>query len=177
MREWLLAPGLVAMIAMLVGPGLVGFGLAGPGRAAEPVVAYTITNGSEIPGSLTGAPGDAARGRALYETGARAGCPACHGVPGAANEAATAPDLSGPDLSGPDLSGPDLSGIGGRMNAGAIRLWIAAPGAIAEAAEMPAFYAAGQRDGAEDPLYGGPALTAAEVEDLVAYLAALRNLN
>ena len=162
MRERLLAPGLVAMIAMLVGSGL-----AGPGQAAEPVVAYTITNGSEIPGSLTGAPGDAARGLALYETGARAGCPACHGVPGAANEVATAPDLSG----------PDLSGIGGRMNAGAIRLWIAAPGAIAEAAEMPAFYAAGQRDGAEDPLYGGPALTAAEVEDLVAYLAALRNLN
>ena len=40
---------------------------------------------------------------------------------------------------------------------------------------MPAFYAAGQRDGADDPLYGGPALTAMEVEDLVAYLASLRD--
>jgi hypothetical protein len=39
---------------------------------------------------------------------------------------------------------------------------------------MPAFYAAGQRLGADDPLYGGPALTAAEIEDLVAYLAGLR---
>ena len=39
---------------------------------------------------------------------------------------------------------------------------------------MSAYYAAGQRDGAEDPLYGGPALTAAEIEDLVAYLATLR---
>jgi hypothetical protein len=38
---------------------------------------------------------------------------------------------------------------------------------------MPAYYAAGQRSGAEDPLYGGPALTAAEVEDLVAYLSGL----
>ncbi len=172
MREWLLAPGLAAMIAMLVGPGLVGSGLAGSGQAAEPVVAYTITNGSEIADSLTGAPGDADRGRALYETGARAGCPACHGVPGAANESVTAPDLSAPDL-----SGPDLSGIGGRMNAGAIRLWIVAPVAIAEDTAMLAFYAAGQRDGAEDPLYGGPALTAVEIEDLVAYLAALRNLD
>ena len=53
--------------------------LAGPGRAAEPVVAYTITNGSEITISLTGVPGDAARGRALYGGEARAGCPACHG--------------------------------------------------------------------------------------------------
>ena len=127
--------------------------LAGPGRAGEPVVAYTITNGSEITDSLTGTPGDVTRGRALYEAEARAGCPACHGVPGVVNEAAT-----------PDLSGPGLSGIGGRMNAGAIRLWIIAPGAIAEDATMPAFYAPGQRDGADDPLYGGPALTATEVE-------------
>ncbi|MGR3717707.1 MAG: c-type cytochrome [Thermohalobaculum sp.] len=134
--------------------------LAGPGRAAEPVVAYTITNGSEITISLTGVPGDAARGRALYGGEARAGCPACHGVPGAAGAAA---------------STPDLAGVGGRLSAGAIRLWIVAPVAIDPEAAMPAFYAAEQRDGADDPLYGGPALTAAEIEDLVAYLAALRD--
>jgi sulfur-oxidizing protein SoxX len=133
--------------------------LAGPGRAAEPVVAYTITNGAEISASLTGAPGDAARGRALYGGEARAGCPACHGAPGSGGEAASA---------------PDLAGVGGRLSAGAIRLWIAAPSAIAEETAMSAYYAAGQRDGAEDPLYGGPALTAAEIEDLVAYLATLR---
>ncbi len=134
--------------------------LAGPGRAAEPVVAYTITNGSEITISLTGVPGDAARGRALYGGEARAGCPACHGVPGAAGAAA---------------STPDLAGVGGRLSAGAIRLWIVAPVAIDPEAAMPAYYAAEQRDGADDPLYGGPALTAAEIEDLVAYLAALRD--
>ncbi len=134
--------------------------LAGPGRAAEPVVAYTITNGSEITISLTGVPGDAARGRALYGGEARAGCPACHGVPGAAGAA---------------TSTPDLAGVGGRLSAGAIRLWIVAPVAIDPETAMPAFYAAGQRDGADDPLYGGPALTAAEIEDLVAYLAALRD--
>ena len=58
--------------------------LAGSGRAAEPVVADTIAKGSGITASLTGAPGDAARGQALYGGEARAGCPACHGVPGAA---------------------------------------------------------------------------------------------
>jgi sulfur-oxidizing protein SoxX len=133
--------------------------LAGSGRAAEPVVVYTITNGSEITESLTGAPGDAARGRAIYAGEARAGCPACHGMPGIAGKAATA---------------PDLSGLGGRLSEGAIRLWIVAPSAITEDTAKPAFYAAGQRGGAEDPLYGGPALTAAEIEDLVAYLVSLR---
>ena len=135
--------------------------LAGPGRAAEPVVAYTITNGSEITGSLTGAPGDAARGRAIYAGAARAGCPTCHGIPGAAGSA-------------PDLAGPELENAGGRLSEGAIRLWIVAPSAIVEDTAKPAYYAAGQRDGAEDPLYGGPALTAAEIEDLVAYLVSLR---
>ena len=145
MRVSLLVPGWVVMIVLL----------AGSGRAAEPVVAYIITNGGEITASLTGAPGDAARGRALYGGEARAGCPACHGAPG---EAAPA---------------PDLAGVGGRLSAGAIRLWIVAPVAIDPETAMPAYYAAGQRDEAEDPLYGGPALTAAEIEDLVAYLAAL----
>ena len=148
MRVLVWVPGWVAVIVML----------AGSGRAAEPVVAYTIANGSEITASLTGAPGDAARGRALYGGEARAGCPVCHGVPGAAGEAASA---------------PDLAGVGGRLSAGAIRLWVAAPVAIDPETAMPAFYAAGQRGEAEDPLYGGPALTAAEIEHLVAYLTAL----
>jgi sulfur-oxidizing protein SoxX len=81
-------------------------------------------------------------------------------VPGAAGEAASA---------------PDLAGVGGRLSAGAIRLWVVAPAAIDPETAMPAYYAAGQRDEAEDPLYGGPALTAAEIEDLVAFLAALRD--
>ncbi len=154
MRVSLRVPGLVPVLLSMI------VALAGSGRAAEPVVAYTITNGSEITISLTGVPGDAARGRVLYGGEARAGCPACHGVPGAAGAAA---------------STPDLAGVGGRLSAGAIRLWIVAPVAIDPEAAMPAFYAAEQRDGADDPLYGGPALTAAEIEDLVAYLAALRD--
>jgi sulfur-oxidizing protein SoxX len=136
---------------------LTALALASPSRGAEPVVAYTITDGTRIPASLTGAPGDAARGRELFAEEPRAGCAGCHGPPGAAG----------------GWTALDLAGIGGRMEPGAIRLWIAAPAALAPGTAMPAFYVAGQRDGAEDPLYGGPALTAAEVEDLVAYLAGL----
>jgi len=128
-----------------------------PAQAAEPVVAFTIIDASEIPESLTGATGDPERGRAIFVSEPRAGCPACHGVPTSAGGAP---------------QGPDLTGVGGRLTSGAIRLWIVAPEVLRPDTPMPAFYAAGQRIGAEDPLYGGPALTAAEVEDLVAYLSA-----
>jgi sulfur-oxidizing protein SoxX len=144
---------------------LASIGAANPGfaGAAGLVDAYTITNGSEIAEKLTGAtgaPGDAARGRALYAGEARAGCAVCHGVPGA---------VSG------DAPAPGLIGVGGRLSPGAIRLWIVAPETFDPETDMPAFYAAGQRQGASDPLYGSPALTAAEIEDLVAYLTDLNN--
>ena len=132
--------------------------LAAPAQADDPVVAYTIVNAREIAESLTRTPGDARRGQALYHAEERAGCPACHGLPGAA-EARTA---------------PDLAEVGTRLSPGEIRLWIVAPSVIAEDTAMPAYYAAGQRRGAEDPLYGGPILTAAEIEDLVTYLATLK---
>lgn len=130
---------------------------AGPGRAAGPVVAYTITDGAGITESLTGGPGNAAAGSRLFADEPRAGCAGCHGLPGAAGERSAA----------------DLAGIGSRMEPAAIRLWVVAPAVIAPETEMPAFYAAGQRTGADDPLFGGPALTADEIEDLVAYLAGL----
>ena len=131
------------------------------------MVAYTITNGAGITDSLTGAPGDAARGQVLYAGEARAGCAACHGVPGALGA------LEALGVLGEAATAPDLSSVGGRLSAGAIRLWIVAPVVLAPETAMPAYYAAGQRYGVDDPLYGGPALTAAEIEDLVAYLASL----
>lgn len=128
-----------------------------PAWAADPVVAYTITDASEIPESLTGAAGDPERGRAIYASEPRAGCHVCHGIPASTGGAP---------------QGPELTGVGARLTAGAIRLWIVAAEVLRPDTPMPAFYAAGQRTGADDPLYGGPALTAAEIEDLVAYLSA-----
>jgi len=148
----------------MVASVLIAIPPAGLARAAEPVAAYTITDGSEIADSLTGAPGDAARGRALYAQEPRACCPDCHCIPG--QPAGESPAMR--------TEGPDLAGVGIRLSAGAMRLWIIAPSALEEETEMPFFYGAGQRLGAGDPLYGGPARTAAEVEDLVAYLGSLR---
>lgn len=136
-----------------------------PARPAadEPVVSYTIVDGRTIPESLTGAPGDPERGRALYTGDPRAECAACHGEPGAKGETGERGDAPA----------PDLSGVGARLSPGELRLWLVAPEVPDEDTTMPAYYAAGQRTGAQDPLYGGPRLTAGEIEDLVAYLTGL----
>lgn len=123
---------------------------------AGPVVPYTISDGAAIEESLTGVPGDPARGEALFATESTPGCAACHSLSGSSG----------------DRKGPDLAGLGERLTPGEIRLWIVAPGVVAPGTSMPPYYAAGQRRDPGDPLYGGPALTAQQVEDLVAYLAA-----
>lgn len=129
---------------------------SGSALAADPVVPYTITDGSAIEESLTGEPGDPEQGRALFTASSPADCASCHGLPGSAQ----------------DRTGPDLAAVGGRLTPGEIRLWIVAPEVRVPGTAMPSYYAAGQRRDPDDPLYGGPALTAAQVEDLVAYLAA-----
>lgn len=112
----------------------------GTAAIADPVP-YVIVNGAEIPESLTGAPGDPARGAALFgDPGV--GCSDCHG-----------------------------RDVGADLSPGVLRLWIVAPEARDPDVSMPAFYGADPpaADGS-DP--GGPRLSAAEVEDLVAYLSA-----
>lgn len=123
-------------------------------------VPYRISNGREIQHSLTGEPGDPVAGRALFYNASRTGCSLCHGSPELPREPADARDA------------PDLYRVGGRLTTGHMRLWVVAPEAIQGASTMPAFHKPGQRIDPSDPLFGGPTLTAAEVEDVVAYLAA-----
>ncbi|HSF94180.1 MAG TPA: c-type cytochrome [Thermohalobaculum sp.] len=144
-------------IRVLIGIWLAVLALAPvPAPAAEPIVAYTIADGSRIDASLTGAAGNPDAGAALFFSAAPGGCAGCHGMPGTGGGGAA-----------------DLAGLGARRTPGEIRLWIVAPEVIAPETGMPAFYAPGQRLEPDDPLYGGPALTAQQVEDLVAYLSAL----
>jgi len=133
---WLLAGALPALAQ-----GEPEGGGAEAAAGADGVVAYTVRDAAEIPESLTGSPGDAAAGEALFA--GEAGCTACHEAQ------------------------PPGAGLG----QGEIRLWIVAPMIIAPETEMPAFYLAGQRRGPEDPRFGGPQLNAREIEDIVAYLA------
>ena len=127
--------------------------LAAPAGAQDRVVAYQIVDASEIPASLTGRSGDATAGRGLYFD-QRTGCSGCHGSPGGPQSA----------------EAPRLDGVAARMSPGEIRLWLVAPDVRAPGTRMPAYYALGQRSDPNDPRYGEPALTASEIEDLVAFL-------
>lgn len=148
-----------AMIVSLVAAAASAHRVAG---AQSPrVVPYTIENAREIPESLTGLVGDGERGRQLYFDRERSGCSGCHGSPGG----------PGAEAVGQGSNAPSLAGVAGRMSLGAIRLWLVAPDVLKPGSAMPAYYAAGQRDNPNDPRFGEPRLTAAEIEDLVAYLA------
>lgn len=150
------AAGLVLAICPLLGAVAAEPGAAEPADGVAGAVAYTIVDGVAITESLTGASGDPDLGARIYFSAAEGGCAGCHGTPGAGGSTA-----------------PDLADAGARLGAGGVRLWIVAPQAMDPTLASHSFFAAGQRTGAADPRHGGPHLTAAEVEALVAYLGAL----
>jgi len=132
---------------------------AGPALAADHTSAPYQVVGDEIPASLTGAPGDPVRGRAVA-AGREGNCLACHHMP-----------IPEQQFHG-DI-GPTLAGIGARLTPGALRLRLVDPKRLSATTIMPAFYVV---DGLErvEPYYRGrPALNAEQIEDLVAYLASL----
>lgn len=126
----------------------------------ERVVAYSIVDARTIPDSLTGRDGDPEKGRQLYFDREQAGCSGCHGSPGGPGAQANAAGDAA----------PSLSGLSQRMDRGAARLWLVAPGVLRPDTAMPAYYAAGQRQDKNDPRFGEPRLSAQEIENLLAYL-------
>lgn len=145
-------------------------GIAGPLLAgavwssvaiAQTVASYVIVDGRTIPASLTGRPGDAEAGRKLYFDRTLTGCSGCHGSPGGPG---AQPNADG-------QSAPRLSGLASRMEVGEIRMWLIAPKLINPLTSMPGYYELGQRKDERDPEFGGPRLTAEEIEAIVAYLA------
>ena len=111
--------------------------------------------GDGIPKSLTGKPGVASRGKALLAKRGAANCLECHSV-------------KDKDLAGGGTKGPALDGIGAVLTPAQLRLSVVDMGRSNPKAGMPSFHKADAA--AKD----GPKLTAAEVEDVVAYLASLK---
>ncbi len=149
MKIWITIAGAIALV-----------GTSAAMADVERVVSYTIVNAREIPESLTGSDGNPELGRRLYFDRAQTGCSGCHGSPSGPG---AQPNSSGP-------AAPPLSGIASRRTEGRLRLWLVAPEVIRPGTEMPAYYTVGQRSDPEDPRYGEPRLSAAEIEDLLAYL-------
>ena len=144
---------------------LVALPIVAHGQEQDRVVAYQIVDASEIPASLTGQSGDAEAGRKLYFDRELTGCSGCHGSPaGPGAEAGQGAD-----------GAPPLTRVSARMPEGTIRLWLVAPEVLSPETTMPAYYRIGQRTDPNDPRFGEPLLSAAEIEDLVAYLLTVRD--
>ena len=120
---------------------------------------YTVT-GDSIMESLTGAPGDAMRGRALVLNRTNT-CILCHSGP--FPEEKFQGDLA-----------PNLAGSGSRWSVGQLRLRLVDASRLKPGTIMPSYYRVDGLDRVAQPWRGKPVLSAEQIEDIVAYLATLR---
>lgn len=132
-----------------------------PGNAsAGPLEPFRV-DGDSVTAPLGGHSGDAARGERLVRDRERGNCLICHSVPVAAER------FQG------DL-GPPLAGVGSRLNAGQLRLRLIDQTRINPDTIMPAYYRIGGLVRVAPRYQGQPALTAAEIEDVIAWLVTLK---
>ena len=131
--------------------------LLGGGAAAQPVVV-----GDAIPASLSGVPGDAARGRAIVLDRQRGLCLLCHNGP--FPEERFQGDLA-----------PSLAGAGSRLSVGQLRLRMVDGRRLNPDTIMPSYYSLDGLVRVGRAWQGKTVLTAEEIEDVVAFLATLRD--
>jgi L-cysteine S-thiosulfotransferase len=117
--------------------------------------------GDGIPASLTGMPGDAARGRALVLARGTT-CILCHSGP--FPETRFQGDLA-----------PDLTGAGNRWSVSQLRLRLVDASRFNPETIMPSYYRTDGLVRVGRNFAGKPILSGAEIEDIVAYLATLRD--
>ncbi|MGD9507560.1 MAG: sulfur oxidation c-type cytochrome SoxX [Geminicoccaceae bacterium] len=122
---------------------------------------YRLVDGG-IPESLTGAPGDPARGRALVADRRVGLCLLCH---------------SGPFPEEP-LQGelaPDLTATGDRLSAAQLRLRLVDSRSLDVGSIMPSYYRVDGLERVGEAWRGRPILSAGQIEDVVAFLVTLRS--
>ena len=142
------------------GPILAGALLALPGfAAAEELRSYAVV-GDAIPMSLTGVPGDPFRGRAIT-VNRQSTCILCHNGP--FPEERFQGDLA-----------PSLAGAGARWSEGQLRLRLVDASRLNPATIMPSYYRIDGLTRVGAAWRGKPILSAEQIEDVVAYLATLR---
>jgi sulfur-oxidizing protein SoxX len=132
--------------------------LACPARAEE-LKPYTVT-GDSIAESLTGASGDATRGRKLIVERINT-CILCHSGP--FPEEKFQGDLA-----------PNLAGAGSRWSIPQLRLRLVDASRLNPSTIMPSYYRIDGLDRVASNWRGKPILSAEQIEDIVAYLATLR---
>ncbi|HET7881352.1 MAG TPA: sulfur oxidation c-type cytochrome SoxX [Acetobacteraceae bacterium] len=110
---------------------------------------------------LTDAPADPVRGRAIVEDRQLSACLLCHAGP------FPAPHLQG-------TIGPSLDGVGSRLSPGQIRLRLVDARKLNPDTVMPPYYVVDGLNRVGQAWQGRPALSAQQIEDVVAFLATLR---
>jgi L-cysteine S-thiosulfotransferase len=126
---------------------------------AQQLRPYVVT-GDSIKESLTGSLGDATRGRALVLERTNT-CILCHSGP--FPEERFQGDLA-----------PSLAGSGSRWSAGQLRLRLVDASRLNPGTIMPSYYRLDGLDRVAPNWRGKPILSAEQIEDIVAYLATLR---
>ena len=144
----------------MAGPILAGalFTLFGE-AIAQDLRSYAVV-GDAIPASLTGAPGDAARGRALVVDRSST-CILCHSGP--FPEQRFLGDVA-----------PTLAGTGSRWSEGQLRLRLVDASSLNAATIMPSYYRIDGLSRVGRAFQGKTILSAEQIEDMVAYLVTLR---
>jgi sulfur-oxidizing protein SoxX len=136
-------------------------GLLSPSAAVgESLASYRVLDDG-IPASLTGTPGDSARGRAIVVDRRLGLCLLCH---------------AGPFPEEPfqgDLA-PDLAAVGDRLSAAQLRLRLVDSRRLDPASIMPSYYRVDGLERVGAAWRDKPILSAGEIEDVVALLVTLR---
>ncbi|WP_291296296.1 sulfur oxidation c-type cytochrome SoxX [Elioraea sp.] len=130
-----------------------------PAAADEP--RPVMIGGDAIAASLTGRPGDAARGRAIVADRQRGLCLLCHAGPF-------------PEERFQGNLAPSLAGAGSRLSEGQLRLRIVDSARVNPDTIMPPYHRTEGLSAVGAAWRGRPVLTAGEVEDVVAFLVTLK---
>jgi sulfur-oxidizing protein SoxX len=130
---------------------------AARGQAVQP---FTV-EGDEIRASLTGTPGDPARGRAIVTDRQKGLCLLCHSGPF-------------PEQPFQGTLAPSLAGAGARLTEGQLRAKLVDGARLNPATIMPSYYRTEGLERVGRAWQGRPILTAAQIEDVIAFVMTLK---
>ncbi len=147
-----------AAAALLLAAGLA---VAPPVPAGTGVRPFEVV-GDAMPASLTGEAGDPARGRAIVADRRAGLCLLCHSGPF-------------PEERFQGTLAPDLGGVGARLSVGQLRLRLVDSRRLNPDSIMPAYHRTEGLSRVGAAWRGKPVLGAQEIEDVVAFLATLRD--
>jgi L-cysteine S-thiosulfotransferase len=151
---------LAAAAVLLATVALIAHVRTAAAQPANTLVPFSVT-GDIIAAPLDNKIGDGARGRSLVRDRQLGNCLICHAAPE-------------PDERFMGNLAPDLKGVGARLTSGQIRLRLVDQTRINPDSIMPPYYRTEDLSRVAPRYRGQPALSAQQIEDIVAYLATLK---